>query len=201
MNIHEKLNLIQTKLKAPKSQYNKFGKYSYRNCEDILEAVKPLLEETKTTLIINDEVLFLEGRFYIKATATLHDFEGSAVSVSAMAREAESKKGMDEAQVTGATSSYARKYALNGLFAIDDTKDVDDEKAAPRGQILPSTGQNRPAQESLFGVLPPDKVQRLIALADIKGITEKKLTEKVGKNLENLSEEEYEKTMRWLSAK
>lgn len=119
MNI---LNKIQKELKAPKAQKNTFGNYNYRSCEDILEAVKPLLEGA--TLTINDEVVLVGDRYYIKATATIKQGEES-FSISAFAREPEGRKGMDEAQVTGATSSYARKYALNGLFAIDDTKDAD----------------------------------------------------------------------------
>ena len=118
----KKLNEIQQKLKAPKNQYNDFGKYKYRNQEDILEAVKPLLGES--TLIIEDEIVNIGERYYVKATATLRDGEES-VTATACAREAEIKKGMDESQITGATSSYARKYALNGLFLIDDTKDAD----------------------------------------------------------------------------
>jgi len=118
----KKLNEIQKKLKAPKNQRNSFGNYNYRSCEDILEAVKPLLGEA--TLVINDEIVMLGDRFYVKATATLKD-KSEEVSVSAYAREALEKKGMDTSQITGATSSYARKYALNGLFLIDDTKDAD----------------------------------------------------------------------------
>ncbi|MBR4122993.1 MAG: ERF family protein [Clostridia bacterium] len=117
---------IQKKLKAPKNQRNNFGNYNYRSCEDILEAVKPLLTEQKVALIIKDDVIAKDGRFYIKATATLFDEEGKEIaSATAYAREEESKKGMDASQLTGSTSSYARKYALNGLFAIDDTKDAD----------------------------------------------------------------------------
>lgn len=124
--ILEKLNIIQSKLKAPKGQFNKFGNYPYRSCEDILEALKPLLAETKTVLVINDEIEFKGDRFYIRATCNLFDVEsGENISNSAFAREPESKKGMDPAQITGSVSSYARKYALNGLFAIDDTKDSD----------------------------------------------------------------------------
>lgn len=124
--ILEKLNIIQSKLKAPKGQFNKFGNYNYRSCEDILEALKPLLAETKTVLAINDEIEFIGDRFYIRATCNLFDVEsGEKLSNSAFAREPESKKGMDPAQITGSVSSYARKYALNGLFAIDDTKDSD----------------------------------------------------------------------------
>ncbi len=119
------LSEIQQKLKAPKSQYNQFGKYHYRSCEDILETVKPLLNDA--TLIITDEVVHIGDRFYLKATATISK-PPECVSVSAYAREPLAKKGMDESQITGAASSYARKYALNGLFCIDDTKDADTEK-------------------------------------------------------------------------
>ena len=120
--MREKLLAIQKELKAPKSQFNSFGKYSYRNCEDILEAVKKHL--TDCVLTISDDVVMIGNRFYIKATATIRD-EKESISVSAFAREEESKKGMDGAQVSGAASSYARKYSLNGLFLIDDTKDAD----------------------------------------------------------------------------
>ncbi|MBS4881927.1 MAG: ERF family protein [Peptoniphilus harei] len=124
--ILEKLNIIQSKLKAPKGQYNKFGNYNYRSCEDILEALKPLLAENKMTLIINDNIEQLGERYYLKATCTLFDAEtGEKVSNSAYARETDTRKSMDTAQITGSVSSYARKYALNGLFAIDDTKDID----------------------------------------------------------------------------
>lgn len=125
------LNKIQKELKAPKGQTNSFGKYKYRSCEDILEAVKPLLEGAVLTL--NDDVWLVGTRYYIKATATIKDKEES-VSVTAYAREAEVKKGMDESQITGAASSYARKYALNGLFLIDDTKDADtkDNREKPK---------------------------------------------------------------------
>lgn len=124
MTIYEKLSDIQLRLKAPKSQYNSFGKYNYRNCEDILEAVKPLLSEHKLFINISDTVELVGNRYYIKATVTLSDGENS-ISSQAYAREEEMKKGMDGSQVTGASSSYARKYALNGMFAIDDTKDSD----------------------------------------------------------------------------
>ena len=122
MDVHETLRHIQKNLKAPKNQFNKFGGYKYRNCEDILEAVKPLLGGCSLT--ISDEIKEVGNRVYVKATATLSDFQNQ-FSVSAWAREPESRKGMDESQITGAASSYARKYALNGLFCIDDTKDAD----------------------------------------------------------------------------
>ena len=142
--INIKLMNIQQELKAPKSQYNDFGKYAYRSCEDILEAVKPLLKKEKVVLTISDELQYIGNRYYIKATATLIDTESEAtISNSAYAREEETKKGMDGSQITGASSSYARKYALNGLFGIDDNKDSDttniqskeekeDKKASPK---------------------------------------------------------------------
>ena len=126
MSVYKKLIEVQTKLKAPKSQYNSFGKYSYRNCEDILEALKPILKEVGATIIISDEVVSVNERYYVKATVKFIDTEtGEVVEASANAREEDNKKGMDSSQLTGSTSSYARKYALNGLFAIDDTKDSD----------------------------------------------------------------------------
>lgn len=142
--INIKLMNIQQELKAPKGQYNDFGKYAYRSCEDILEAVKPLLKKEKVVLTISDEIQYIGNRYYIKATATLIDTESEAtISNSAYAREEETKKGMDGSQITGASSSYARKYALNGLFGIDDNKDSDttniqnkeekeDKKASPK---------------------------------------------------------------------
>lgn len=142
--INIKLMNIQQELKAPKGQYNSFGKYAYRSCEDILEAVKPLLRKEKVVLTISDELQYIGNRYYIKATATLIDTESEAtISNSAYAREEETKKGMDGSQITGASSSYARKYALNGLFGIDDNKDSDttniqskeekeDKKASPK---------------------------------------------------------------------
>lgn len=127
MSIFEKLSNVQTELKAPKNQVNKFGGYNYRSCEDILEAVKPLLAKNGLTLVLSDDVIQLGDRFYVKATAKIYDLKENVepIVASAMAREEETKKGMDGSQITGASSSYARKYALNGLFNIDDTKDSD----------------------------------------------------------------------------
>ena len=146
MTIYEKLGAVQQKLKANKSQYNEFGKYNYRSCEDILEAVKPLLVENGLTLTLTDDIVLIGSRFYVKATANLmSSFDGQLLSVSAFAREDESKKGMDACQVTGTASSYARKYALNGLFCIDDAKDSDatntakkEEKPAPEKKPGPT---------------------------------------------------------------
>lgn len=124
MKLQEKLVAIQSELKAPKNQFNSFGKYNYRSCEDILEAVKPILAKYGCFMVICDEIVEVGGRIYVKATAVIHDGEES-ISASAYAREAETKAGMDVSQITGSSSSYARKYALNGLFLIDDTKDAD----------------------------------------------------------------------------
>lgn len=127
MEIYKKLGFIQQNLKAPKDQFNSFGGYKYRSCESILEAVKPALLNTGTTLTLSDNIEEHGGRIYVRATARLTDIENPAdfIEVFALAREEESKKGMDASQVTGAASSYARKYALNGLFDIDDNKDSD----------------------------------------------------------------------------
>ena len=125
-NVYFKLMKVQSKLKCEKSQYNKFGGYAYRSTSDILEAVKPLLSEVEAVIIVNDELKLIGDRYYVEATAMFLDCEtGDSVVARASAREDETKKGMDLAQVTGSVSSYARKYALNGLFAIDDNKDSD----------------------------------------------------------------------------
>ena len=116
---------IQSELKAPKTQVNRFGGYKYRKAEDILEAVKPLLAKQKCTLIITDDVVLIGNRIYVKATATIKNEKGECETTTGWAREEETKKGMDGSQITGASSSYARKYALNGLFAIDDNADSD----------------------------------------------------------------------------
>ena len=129
MGIHEKLMRIQANLKAPKDLYNSFGKYKYRNLEGICEAVKPWLKEAGCTLVIADKIAMIGGRIYVEATATLTDTEtGEAVPAQAYAREQETKKGLDESQITGTASSYARKYCLNGLFLIDDMKDPDTDE-------------------------------------------------------------------------
>ena len=126
MSLHQKLAKVQNELKAPKGQYNKFGGYNYRSAEDILQAVKPLLVSENLLMTITDELKLIGDRYYIEATVTVTDAEtGDTHKVNAYAREAENKKGMDSSQITGAASSYARKYALNGMFAIDDTKDSD----------------------------------------------------------------------------
>lgn len=129
LTFKDKLVKVQSELKAPKGQYNSFGKYRYRSCEDIVESVKPILAKYNLVLNLSDELLLVGDRYYIKASAMITDGETRIIS-SAYAREPESKKGMDESQVTGTASSYARKYALNGLLAIDDTKDADTDEYA-----------------------------------------------------------------------
>ncbi len=149
MNVYESLANVQQSLKATKDQFNKFGGYNYRSCESILESVKPLLAKEHLALTLTDEMVQVGGRIYVKATATVFPTEGSAkedcVSVDAYAREEEAKKGMDSSQVTGAASSYARKYALNGLFCIDDNKDSDATNTHGKDESPPK--QDKPKQE------------------------------------------------------
>ena len=134
--------MIQQELKAPKTQRNNFGGYNYRSCEDILEAVKPLLTEQGCILSLSDEVVLIGDRYYIKATATITNMEGQSQSTTAYAREPEQKKGADESQISGMASSYARKYALNGLFCIDDTRDADTMDNTHEGQHAPAPQQD-----------------------------------------------------------
>lgn len=145
----DKLMRIQTRIKAPKNLYNSFGKYNYRNAESICEAVKPFLAEERCALVLADEMVEVCGRVYVKATASLYDNEADAwlVNVSAYAREADSKKGMDESQVTGTASSYARKYALNGLFLLDDTKDADTDEYKMQTDSKDEAGMQKQAQK------------------------------------------------------
>ena len=140
------LQSIQAELKAPKGQTNKFGGYKYRSAEDILEAVKPLLNKYNAYLTISDDIVEVGGRVYVKATATLHEsHKGEIASPTAFAREAEVKKGMDDSQITGSASSYARKYALNGLLCIDDTKDADATNDHGKSQPAKPRTQSKPA--------------------------------------------------------
>ena len=135
----KELIAIQSELKAPKTQLNKFGGYKYRKAEDILEAVKPLLAKQKCTLTITDDIVMVGNRIYVKATATIKNEKGECETTTGWAREEETKKGMDGSQITGASSSYARKYALNGLFAIDDNADSD----------TTNDGQHQAAQQQI----------------------------------------------------
>lgn len=169
------LHTIQSEIKAPKGQFNSFGKYKYRSCEDIVEAVKPVINKHGYYLTMTDEIIQVGERFYIKATATISN--GTLTfSASAFAREEEQKKGMDGAQVTGAASSYARKYALNGLFAIDDTKDADatnthdkpenKPKAAPSNS--PDEGERNILRNLAYSAdLTPDEKERALAAIDL----------------------------------
>lgn len=164
MDIYNKLNTIQQKLVAPKGQYNSFGKYYYRSCEDILEGVKSLLKETKTALTVTDELVLIGDRYYIKATATLYDCDnGDSVSNSAYARESLDKKGMDESQITGACSSYARKYALNGLFCIDDVADADTRDNSDNTKTETATKKKSATKSNIDKNLIEEVVARCIA--------------------------------------
>lgn len=181
---------IQHKLKAPKWQYNSFGKYNYRSCEDILEGVKPLLKEHNLALLIDDEIVQIGERYYVKATAKITDGR-EIVSATAYAREPDTKKGMDENQITGATSSYARKYALNALLCIDDTKDADtmDNSKKPVQQT----------QETVYNW------QTLKARATQGGISEDDLVHYVTETLKvkkpsELTQEHYQQAFNWVNA-
>lgn len=188
--LNQRVGDIQHKLKAPKGQYNSFGKYNYRSCEDILEGVKPLLKEHNLALLIDDEIVQIGERYYVKATAKITDGR-EFVSATAYAREPDTKKGMDESQITGATSSYARKYALNALLCIDDTKDADtmDNSKKPSQQT----------QETVYNW------QTLKARATQGGISEDDLkhylkeTLKVNE-LKNMTQELYQQAFNWVNA-
>ena len=191
MEFIEKIVAIQSELKAPKGQYNSFGKYNYRSCEDILEGVKPLLAKHGLVLTIQDSIDLIGDRFYVKATATITDGKDE-ISTSAYARESLDKKGMDASQVTGATSSYARKYALNGLLAIDDTKDADT-----------MDNSKKPAQQTQETVYNWNSLKTRAVQG---GISEEELvhyvteTFKVSKPSE-LKQEHYQQAFNWVNAK
>lgn len=191
MEFIEKVVAIQSELKAPKGQYNSFGKYNYRSCEDILEGVKPLLAKHGLVLTIQDSIELIGDRFYVKATATITDGK-EQLSTSAYARESLDKKGMDASQVTGATSSYARKYALNGLLAIDDTKDADtmDNSKKPVQQT----------QETVYNW------NSLKTRAVQGGISEEELVHYVTETFNvskpsELKQEHYQQAFNWVNAK
>ena len=176
--LHKKLWTIQQTLNAPKNQRNNFGGYNYRSAEDILEAVKPLLQNI--TLTVSDEIVLIGNRYYVKATATLSDGE-DVIAVTAYAREEESKKGMDASQLTGATSSYARKYALNGLFCIDDAKDPDTDAYAKQINQQPRQQKNPPKQQQQKAPPNPDEVLARFCDAAAKAPDANKLREIFGK--------------------
>lgn len=187
ITFQQKMVAIQSMLKAPKGQYNSFGKYNYRSCEDILEGVKPLLSEQELILTIEDSIEMIGDRYYVKATATLSDGTNS-ISTSAYARESLDKKGMDASQVTGATSSYARKYALNGLLCIDDTKDADTMNNAKQD-----------TQESVYNwnTLKARATQGGISETDLKHYL--KDTLKVNA-VNEVKQEHYQQAFNWVNA-
>lgn len=151
----KELIAIQSELKAPKSQFNKFGGYKYRKAEDILEAVKPLLNKQKCTLTITDDIVMVGNRIYVKATATIKNEKGECETTTGWAREEETKKGMDGSQITGASSSYARKYALNGLFAIDDNADSDTTNDGQHQEAQQQTQAQHPTAQAAQAVQQP----------------------------------------------
>lgn len=163
MNIYEKLLYIQNELKAPKNQFNKFGNYKYRNAEDILEAVKPICLKYKAVINVCDTIIQVGDRYYVQANAIITDVEKPTeyIENKASAREEENKKGMDSSQVTGATSSYARKYALNGLLCIDDTKDTDSEeyqKTSTKKELLIQDIQ----KNNILEMFNPDEIKKYL---------------------------------------
>ena len=177
MTINEKLMHIQTQIKAPKNLYNSFGKYKYRNAEGICEAVKPYLQEEGVSLVLKDDVVEVGGRVYIKATAILSDIEnGTSVSTSAYARESEEKKGMDDSQITGTASSYARKYALNGLFLLDDTKDADsDEYKKENDEKAQMKKDEAEAEKIAKQKISEVKIKALVSRCEEEGVSTDKI--------------------------
>ena len=181
MNIYEKLLNVQTELKAPKGQFNAFGKYKYRSCEDILEALKPVLNKYKLTFFINDEIVEVNNRNYVKATITIINIEkpDEQIQTSALAREEEIKKGMDGSQITGASSSYARKYALNGMFMIDDTKDSDStdthgKDKTEQEKVQDFLNSRNGMIEKLSEYVKGDKLERMLKNYGVKELFEMK---------------------------
>jgi len=188
MGIVGKLATIQQELKAPKGQYNSYGGFNYRSCEDILEAVKPLLKSTRCILTISDELVNVGNRYYIKAVAKLTDTEATKepyyIINEAYAREEETKKGMDGAQITGTASSYARKYALNGLFCIDDTKDADTDEHAKQTGAEPKEEKKASAKqiELLKGLVKDiDAMLMYYKVEKIEDLTTKQASETISK--------------------
>ena len=176
----EALSIIQSELKAPKNLYNSFGKYKYRNFEGICEAVKPLLKKTNTTLVLSDFIENIGDRYYIVAKATFASLEDDTfIEVQAMARESFDKKGMDESQITGTASSYARKYCLNGLFLLDDTKDADtDEYHKQTHQESKETKEIKKAATNPNELISEERVMTLLKQCDKEGISEDEVCEK-----------------------
>ena len=197
MSVYLKLMNVQSELKAPKNQYNSFGKYAYRSCEDILEALKPVLLKHKAAVIVTDDIVFVDGRHYVKATVKFIDAEtGEMVENSALAREEESKKGMDACQLTGATSSYARKYALNGLFCIDDTKDSDATNTHGKEAPTKAPTQSKQNTPTRSKVLSEEQIKALYEVSEKAGYSAARLVALVKAkyqcNPEYLTKAEYE---------
>ena len=188
-----KLLEIQQRLKAPKGQYNNFGKYKYRSCEDILEAVKPILKEVGCTLTLSDEIVEKGGRFYVMATAWLRG-EDTDERTTGYARESESKAGMDASQITGTASSYARKYALNGLFCIDDTKDADTDEYANQNKKASPSQPSKPKETTKELMHPGHEKWQSMLQSIIDG---KCTLEKVKSKYRLLEEDEF-KAKEWL---
>lgn len=185
----KELTMIQNELKAPKDKYNSFGKYAYRSAEGILEAVKPLIYKHECVFTLSDDIQLVGDRFYVKAIATITNKEGNQVTVTAFAREDETKKGMDGSQITGAASSYARKYAMNGLFCIDDTKEADTE------ELHETTNKNTEVKES-----PITYREQVIRCAKSKGIGMVELAKDYGLNSET-TEDRYKEVLEDLTGK
>jgi hypothetical protein len=176
------LQSIQSELVVPKGQYNSFGKYNYRSAEDILEALKPILKKHKAAITLSDDITYIEGRHYVESSVTLYA-EGEAIGVKGLAREEETKKGMDGSQITGTASSYARKYALNGLFAIDDNKDADSDEYQ---------NQNKSTTKSELAAKPDQKTSnsqqtKLAPSAKTKKITGAQ-AKKLREDIKNIAE-------------
>ena len=191
-SIYKKLLDVQTELKAPKSQFNKFGGYTYRSCEDVLEGLKPLLTQVKATVILTDEIKLVGDRYYIEATCKFIDIEtGEVLENKSLAREDENKKGMDLAQVTGSCSSYARKYALNGMFCIDDVKDAD---ATNNGKE--DNNKSHSQVDASARKLSDKQLARLYAIANKAGadkdLVKQQVFKKFGKEVKDLSKQEYD---------
>lgn len=194
-NIYEKLLIVQKELKAPKGQWNNFGGYYYRNCEDILESLKPILNDLGLIILIKDEVIVIGDRYYVKAIVRLIDTDSKEeIENVAYAREEENKKGQDGSQITGSSSSYARKYALNGMFAIDDTKDSDTTNK--HGKDEEEEKENKSNNNDNSKTLSEKQINRLYAIAYNAGYDGNKISSyiyaKYSKEAKNLTKEEYD---------
>ena len=206
--LYGRLRCVQRDLKAPKNQYNSFGKYRYRSCEDILEGVKPILQEYGCTIVLSDTIEQIGDRFYVKATATFFDCDtGESVSNTAYARESDDKKGMDASQITGTASSYARKYALNGLLLIDDTKDADTDEN--RNEAIGRT-KSEAAKKAMATRREKDDeiINKVISEKDANVLRELMKKKGIdpslkfkGKEISELTNEEWVQAMNWLEKK